>query len=169
MIKAEAKGSPARGTLARKGPETKQAVESAVHGIARDVTRSLTSRDRIGLPRAMVLGRVAEQRARTLAGREDDAEPAAGWHREPIGAGAAAVLRPGDRLIAPGAQSGPVPEGARRLALNNRASHPQGGSQARKFLHSNGAFEHLDAPVRRANLAAGAADAADSKPLASTS
>jgi len=50
----------------------------------------------------MMLARTTEQRARTLVGREHDAEPAARWQREPIGAGAAGALRPSDRLIAPG-------------------------------------------------------------------
>jgi len=50
----------------------------------------------------MMLARATEQRARTLVGREEDAEPAARWNREPIGAGAATALRPGDRLVAPG-------------------------------------------------------------------
>ena len=77
-------------------------MQSAAPGILRDPAKHLRSRDRIGLLRAMMLARTTEQRARTLVGREHDAEPAARWHREPIGAGAAAALRPSDRLIAPG-------------------------------------------------------------------
>ena len=77
-------------------------MQSAANEFARDGTGPLTSRNRLELLRAMMLARATEQRARTLVGREGNAEPAAGWHREPVGAGAAAALRPGDRLIAPG-------------------------------------------------------------------
>jgi TPP-dependent pyruvate/acetoin dehydrogenase alpha subunit len=70
-------------------------------GVVREHAASLTARDRIELLRAMMLARATEQRARTLDGREDDAAPAARRHREPIGAGAAAALRPQDRLVAP--------------------------------------------------------------------
>jgi TPP-dependent pyruvate/acetoin dehydrogenase alpha subunit len=77
-------------------------MQSVAVGIARDATALLTSRERIELLRVMMLARATEQRARTLVGRDRDAEPAARWRREPIGAGAASALRRGDRLVAPG-------------------------------------------------------------------
>src|SRR5919204_4628343 len=86
----------------RKGTETTQPMQSVAVGIARDATALLTSRERIELLRVMMLARATEQRARTLVGRDRDAEPAARWRREPIGAGAARAPRRGDRLVAPG-------------------------------------------------------------------
>jgi TPP-dependent pyruvate/acetoin dehydrogenase alpha subunit len=89
-----------------------------------DASGGLASRDRIGLLRAMMMARASEQRARILAGGDDGAEPAPRWHREPIGAGAAAALLPGDRMVAPGRYAAAHAKAEEPVSIGRSSSAP---------------------------------------------